>query len=146
MTSSPGFAQSNGQIERTIQSVKNVLKKSHESNSDPYLCMLEFINTPLSASLPSSAQLLYSRKLRGVIPTKEYLLEPEMQKLNNVRKTLIEKKTKEKLYYDKNARDLPKLEKGDEVMIQDFNNKIWKKRIVLDVLSTPRTYKCKIYN
>ena len=37
ITSSPTYSQSNGQAERWLQTMKNVLKKAHEQNRDPYL-------------------------------------------------------------------------------------------------------------
>ena len=44
-TSSPGFPQSNGQSERAIQTIKNLLKKAQESRGDPYLALLEYRNS-----------------------------------------------------------------------------------------------------
>ena len=41
VTSSPGHAQSNGQAERTVQTVKNMLKKAQSGNGDPYIALLE---------------------------------------------------------------------------------------------------------
>lgn len=65
--SSPRYPQSNGMAERTIQTVKRILKKSNETRQDPYLALLEFRNTPLSG-LGSPAQLLMNRQLRGSLP------------------------------------------------------------------------------
>lgn len=47
ITSRPGHTQSNGQVERTVQTIKNLLKKS-ECSGDPYLSLLEYRNTPLA--------------------------------------------------------------------------------------------------
>ena len=43
-TSSPHFPQSNGFVERAIQTVKKVLKKAHDGKQDPYLDLL-ILNT-----------------------------------------------------------------------------------------------------
>ena len=40
ITSSPQYAQSNGQAERTIQTVKSLLKKAMDSGCDPYVPLL----------------------------------------------------------------------------------------------------------
>ena len=56
-TSSPEFPQSNGQAERAIQTVKNLLKKAQESCRDPYIALLEYRNTPLDGVGYSPAQL-----------------------------------------------------------------------------------------
>lgn len=61
-TSSPGYPQSNGLAERTVQTVKNLLKKAKGSGEDPYLSLLSYRNTPLSDA-GSPAQLLMSRRL-----------------------------------------------------------------------------------
>lgn len=47
VTSSPGHSQSNGQAERSVQTVKNMLKKVQSSNGDPYIALLEYSNTPI---------------------------------------------------------------------------------------------------
>ena len=46
-TSSPKFPQSNGQVERTIQTVKRTLKKAAASHQDPYLALLAIRTTPV---------------------------------------------------------------------------------------------------
>ena len=40
-TSSPMYAQFNGQAERFVQSLKGLLKKVDEEGSDPYLALLD---------------------------------------------------------------------------------------------------------
>ena len=47
ITSSPRYSQSMGFIEKCVQICKNILKKAKKSNSDPYLAILEYRNTPI---------------------------------------------------------------------------------------------------
>ena len=64
-TSSPNYPPCNGQAERTIQTLKRVLKKADYENKDSYLSLLEFRNTPVSGLPYSPAQILMSKRLRS---------------------------------------------------------------------------------
>ena len=59
---SPTNAQSNGQAEHFVQTIKNSLTKAMEGGEDPHLAILAYATTPLNHSLPSPAELLNSRK------------------------------------------------------------------------------------
>ena len=61
VTSSPRFPQSNRFIERMIQTVKAMLKKTHESAIDPYLALLSLSTTPVDNTFPSPGDLLSNR-------------------------------------------------------------------------------------
>ena len=62
--SSPYFPQSNGEAERAVGTIKNLLKKS----GDPYLALLSYHTTPLQLGY-SPSELLMSRVLRSTVPT-----------------------------------------------------------------------------
>ena len=51
-TSSPTYAQSNGQIERFVSMVKQMLRKADEEGRDPYLALLAYRNTAVTG-MPS---------------------------------------------------------------------------------------------
>ena len=63
-TTSPGYPQPNGEIERTVQTVKNMLKKTRE----PQRALLAYRSTPLQHGF-SPAELLMGRRIRSMIPT-----------------------------------------------------------------------------
>ena len=65
---SPTNAQSNGQVEHFVQTIKNSLTKAMEGGEDLHLAILSYITTPLNHSLPSPAELLNSRKFRCLLP------------------------------------------------------------------------------
>ncbi|CAC5391222.1 unnamed protein product [Mytilus coruscus] len=71
-TSSPHFAQSNRQTERSVQTVKKLIMKS----KDPHRALLDYRNTPLDIDL-SPAQLFLNRRLKTSLPTSLPLLMPQ---------------------------------------------------------------------
>ena len=77
----------------------------------------------------SPVQLLYGRRTRTFLPTTNKLLKPKIT--THVKKEMTVRKNKQKQYYDRNAKSLSDLEKGDIVRIrpQGRDNE-WKKGIV----------------
>ena len=67
--SNPQLAQSNGQVERYMQTVKNIMKKAQAQGVDYRLELLNYRNTPLTWVNASPAQLLFSRRLRSKVQT-----------------------------------------------------------------------------
>ena len=65
---SPTDAQSNGQAEHFVQTIKNSLTKAMEGGEDLHIAILLYITTLLNHSLPSTAELLNSRKFRYLLP------------------------------------------------------------------------------
>ena len=116
VTSSPHYPKSNGEAERAVQTVKNLLKKS----GDHYLALLAYRNTPLQCGY-SPAQLLMSRNLRTTLP------DIRERKVPMVVDPLVFKekdndiKQRQKRNYDSRhkAKELPLLEPGDSVWIPD---------------------------
>ena len=69
VTTSPRRPQGNGFIERHVQTVKHILEKASNSQTDPYLAFLHWRATPISHNLASPGELLFQRKLRSTLPT-----------------------------------------------------------------------------
>ncbi|XP_020621537.1 uncharacterized protein K02A2.6-like [Orbicella faveolata] len=68
ITSSPLYPKRNGFIERMVQTVKNLLKKSDAAGQDPYLALLSYRTTPIDRNLPSPAKVLSQRDYRTQLP------------------------------------------------------------------------------
>ena len=77
---SPRYPQANGEVERAVQTVKNLLKKT----PDPYKALMAYRATPLESGL-SSAELLMGRKIRTRIPTSPSNLKPSWPYLEQCR-------------------------------------------------------------
>lgn len=135
VTSSPNYPQSNGQVERTVQTIKNILKKTSHDGSDFRLAMLEYLNTPLGNDVSSPAELLYSKRLRSIVPCSPKLLQPKVQK--NVATKLQLLKDRQKYYCDRGARELKTLSIGDKVKVL-LNNQ-WVNGTVHNIFG-PRSY------
>ncbi|KAF2893713.1 hypothetical protein ILUMI_12461 [Ignelater luminosus] len=114
--SSPHHQQSNGQVERTIQTIKKLIKKSIEGNEDIYLSLLAYRNTPIYNSF-TPAQILMSRHLRNNLVMHDKKLTPKVIDKNKFRTIINSNHQKSKTYYDK---------KGTRVRNNfNVNDKVW---------------------
>ena len=68
-TSSPYHHQTNGVVERTIGTIKALLKKAQQKKKCPYTALWMYRTTPKNNDMPSSYELLFSRKPRTMLPT-----------------------------------------------------------------------------
>ena len=116
-TSSPHFAQSNGQAERTVQTMKNLLRES----TDPYMALLTYRSTPLPWCGLSPAELLMGRCLRTNLPQVVDRLKYTWQYIERFRKKDKEFKDEQKRHYDQRhkCRPLPDIPDGSKVWVMD---------------------------
>ena len=84
VTSSPYYPQSNGMVERTVRTVKKLLKGS----SDPYLAFLTYRATPLPWCCRSPGELLMGRKVRTDLPQTTEQFIPDWQFLKETKAEL----------------------------------------------------------
>ena len=116
ITSSPGHASGNGEVERAVRTVKELLYAA----KDPYIALLNYRSTPLANGY-SPAELLMSRKLRTKLP----VTPAKLQAAAPNKKELEEKEDKGKLDMKINfdahhaAKPLSVLSKGDQVWLKD---------------------------
>ena len=131
VTSSPGYPQSNGKVENAVKIAKGPIRKSQESNGDFYLNLLSWRNTPTECLDSSPAQRLYSRRTRTLIPTAKTLLQQEITA--DVKAKKMDRQTAKSEHYNKTAKKLSELKRGDVVRIQplDRHRKRWEKAKVV---------------
>jgi hypothetical protein len=119
ITSSPYHSQSNGKAESAVKIAKKLIKKTTKEESDLYLAILDWRNTPDEAGY-SPAQKLMSRRTRTLLPITEILLKPKV--VTGVTENIKSRKQKAKKTYDKSAKDLPELSIGELVRVQPHHN------------------------
>ncbi|GFO34956.1 transposon ty3-i Gag-Pol polyprotein [Plakobranchus ocellatus] len=112
-TSSPTYAQSNGQSERYIQTVKNLIRKAVEENNDPNLALLSYRNIPIYGLEKSPAQLLFGRRLQDQVPTATKLLKPPYA---SVKQKVQARQEKQKFYYDSSTRHHKNFQLDDNLL------------------------------
>ena len=100
-TSSPNYPQSNGKVENAVKTAKNLTKKAIDSQSDPYLALLAWINTPYESVNSSPALRIYGRRTKTWIPTSVQLLKPQLPAV--VEQNLRKNKAKQSFYYDRGS-------------------------------------------
>lgn len=136
-TSSPYYPKSNGLVERSIQTFKKLLTKCHETNTDPYLGLLNLRTTQHLMYSPS--QLLMSRKLRTRIPLNKLELKPSLIDDTLYRQQTQDYQRKMKLAYDKHAKERPAIMEKMPIYFKQFPNEPWKKGNVVEITDMPRS-------
>ncbi|KAM7310535.1 uncharacterized protein ISCGN_007443 [Ixodes scapularis] len=133
VTSSPRYPQSNGEAERTVQTVKRLLEKS----ADPYLALLAYRSTPGPLG-KSPSELLMGRRLRSTLPVHPKKLTPCTRGLASLRRKDEAFRDKQRRDYDHRnaARPPSRLLPGDQVCVKDCRARA----TVLRPASRPRSY------
>ena len=136
VTSSPLFPQSNGQAERTVKTVKKLLKES----KDPHLALLTYRSTPFPWCNLSPAELLMGRRLRANIPITSDQLTPQWTFLPQFRDNNRTFKDCQKRDYDRRhrAQTLNPIPEDSDVWITSDDQPISGR--VISPASTPTSY------
>ena len=131
--SSPRYPQSNGEVERAVQTVKNVIKKEKDSEK----VLLAYRSAPLSCGF-SPAELLMGRKIRTLVPMLDTSLDPKWPDLRILQETENARKLKQAQYFDKKHRvkSLSRLDPGTEVQISTYPEP----GVTLQETKSPRQY------
>jgi transposase InsO family protein len=143
VTSSPRFPQSNGFIERMVQTVKKCLTKAADAGEDPYKAMLVYRTTPLDSRIPSPAEMLYNRRVRSTV------LPPHCSKTSDttnqeIRERMLDRQLDTQADYDRQAgSDKSQLQIQQPIYVKlQPDDKHWTKATVIgsETPDQPRSY------
>ena len=115
---SPHHPQSNGKAESAVKQAKKTLRMARVSGNDFCLALLNVRNTPQEGYNMSPAQRMMSRSTKTLLPVSTSLLKPHM--IQNTTDTILKKQAKQQRYYNRGAKTLEQLHKGDRVKLQPF--------------------------
>jgi transposase InsO family protein len=145
-TSSPGYPQSNGLAEKTVQTAKKILEKAKaDPNNDPFLALLEYRSTPVD-NLASPSELLYSRQLRSILPTCSQTLKPKAIDPETVVSQRQQMQSHQKHYYNQGAHVLPTLQQGQSVHVQLSKLGAWVPAKITAKCEAPRSFVVQTQN
>lgn len=130
-------------VERHIGTIKRMFNKlDDDPGKDPNLAMLEYRNTPIGEGLKSPNEIMFGRKIRGILPNKiNYERERENREL---KEKLISKQLRQKDYYDRSAHNLRPLNINDKVYVRKDLNKPLVPARITKICDRPRSYEVEL--
>lgn len=134
-TSNPRCPQSNGLTERFVGIIKQMLKNLIMMGRI-YIFLLEYRNTSISDKIPLPSELIYRRKIRGMLPL-YYRQNPETDK---VRQLLDDRRNIQMKYYNRSTRDLDPLKINDQVLVKKVTHSPMSPTKITSVCDRPRSY------
>jgi len=136
VTSSPYYPQANGQAERTVRTIKNLLQNAN----DPFMALLSYRATPMQWCSLSPAELLQGRKIRTDVPQPKSSFIPQWTHTQQLKQLHDKYKSSQSEYYNKRhrVRSLPPLPDNTPVWVQTDNGHV--PGTVVQPASTPRSY------
>ena len=143
LTSSPHYPQSNGLAESMVKVAKNLIEKTILEDKPWNQFLLQHRITPLSAEIPSPAEILFGRKFRSdltVLPSQ--LMNSTIKK----QRELIAKKEGKFYPQNRNSTTEMPLEIGQKIWHQDPNTKKWIPGIIQEFCKEPNSYILKSQN
>ena len=99
-TSSPLHSSGNGQVERTIGTIKAMMRKCLDGDGKWWEGLMAIRNTPVGDDILSPAQLLQGRLLRDKLPRTNEAYCVSGYSLPEIRQRLEQRQSKQKFYHD----------------------------------------------
>lgn len=140
-TSSPNYPRSNGLAEKSVNICKKMLKKCHYENGNIDMYLLKYRNTPIPDLGLSPAQMLFNRRLKDNLPIVDSMLNPRLPNKKLLKNKFQHRRQKQKVYYNKNSKNLAGGKVADKVMFRNHNH--WENGTIVEQLTEPRSYLVK---
>ena len=138
VTSSPHNPQSIGFIERNVQTVKQTLKKVGP-RADVQMALLVLRATPIDSHLPSTAELLYGRRVVANLPVATWNASGERCE---IRARLDQRQATTKDHHDaRGVTDLAELSRGQHVHTRHPITHRWVPGHIAEKCSQPCSYR-----
>ncbi|XP_040578325.1 uncharacterized protein K02A2.6 [Lepeophtheirus salmonis] len=140
--SSPHFPQSNGLAESAVKSIKALLLKTGNTESEAFQeGLLELRNTPLRHGSLSPSQIVFGRPMRSRLPARNLSLAEDWQeRLNEHDRHIAKQHEYAKNHYNKTSNELKPIPIGSKVWIQDPTSKIWDRTAAVQGKKQDREY------
>ena len=138
ITSSPYLPNANGEAERAVQTAKRIL-----SQTDHWLGLMVYRDTPIAATGCSPSQLMLGRHIQTTLPVLPAALEPSWPDRETVlHRDQATKETYAEHYNHRHGvRPLQPLQPGESIVMKDDNQKGWNRPgVVSGAADTPRSY------
>ncbi|XP_063886394.1 uncharacterized protein LOC135114421 [Scylla paramamosain] len=148
IVTSPHYPQANGHAEAAVKSIKHLILKvapSGDIDCEEFdRGLLELRNTP-NFTGRSPAQVLYGHPLRSCVPAHLDSFSMEWQsKAEDCDRRAATHTENVAVQYDNQARELPKLQVGQQVRLQDPKTHRWDKVGVVMSVGKARTYEVRV--
>ena len=128
-TSSPHYPQSNGKIEATVKSMKNIAScwgNRSENVNIMYRALLQYRNTPSRKDGQSPAQKLFGRPIQDTLPAHRHSFAAEWQRTTLEAEQLADRaSTQTEVYYNRHVQNLQDIKVGSTVALQNPRTKLW---------------------
>ncbi|KAG5871102.1 hypothetical protein JTB14_035799 [Gonioctena quinquepunctata] len=145
ITSSPRYSQSNGQVERAIQTVKNMFKKCFLDKRDPYLASLDLRNSPIDNE-NSPANILMNRNLRTILPQTNKIVQSKLFNKPKYDNFIRKSRKNMKTHYDnQGVKELKELKNNCLVKVQLKPKGLWESGRIVDKVGI-RSYRIQMEN
>ena len=131
LTSSPHYHESNGRVERAIQTIKQMIKKT-KCDEEMTMALIAYHDTPQDASIPSPAEMFFKRRINsrlGVMFNPTDLNDTQKIKLQDKRSAHLKPKSTTQCYAV-----------NDPIWFTEVGFPDWKPGIIESVDNHPDSY------